>query len=233
MPPSGQGISSLKKVVVATYPDEKPDLSPIPKAIRWEDFLSPDREPALEFEQLPFDQPVYIMFSSGTTGKPKCMVQGAGGILINHLKELILHTDLKREDRILYITPCSWMMWNWLISSLGVGATVVCMTATQLPDGRAVWKLLRTKVTIFRTSASYINYLRVRTSSPARTLTCPPCGRFGPGLPFRGRLRYAYQEIKKDLHFNSISGSTDINGCFAAGNIISPVYAGGFEAVRA
>jgi acetoacetyl-CoA synthetase len=225
-----KGIPSLKKVVVATYPDEKPDLSQIPKAIRWEDFLSPEREPALQFEQLPFDQPVYIMFSSGTTGKPKCMVQGAGGILINHLKELILHTDLKREDRILYITTCSWMMWNWLISSLGVGATIVLFDGNpSYPDDGAVWKLLQDeKVTIFGTSASYINYLKSQNFKPGRNYdlsSLREISQTGSPLSAEG-FEYAYQEIKKDLHFNSISGGTDINGCFAAGNIISPVYAG-------
>jgi acetoacetyl-CoA synthetase len=225
-----KGIPSLKKVVVATYPDEKPDLSQIPKAIRWEDFLSPEREPALQFEQLPFDQPVFIMFSSGTTGKPKCMVQGAGGILINHLKELILHTDLKREDRILYITTCSWMMWNWLISSLGVGATIVLYDGNpSYPDDGAVWKLLQDeKVTIFGTSASYINYLKSQNFKPGRNYdlsSLREISQTGSPLSAEG-FEYAYQEIKKDLHFNSISGGTDINGCFAAGNIISPVYAG-------
>ncbi|MGE5252540.1 MAG: acetoacetate--CoA ligase [Planctomycetaceae bacterium] len=225
-----KGIPSLKKVVVATYPDEKPDLSQIPKAIRWEDFLSPDMEPALEFEQLPFDQPVYIMFSSGTTGKPKCMVQGAGGILINHLKELILHTDLKREDRILYITTCSWMMWNWLISSLGVGATIVLYDGNpSYPDDGAIWKLLQDeKVSIFGTSASYINYLKSQNFKPGRNYdlsSLREISQTGSPLSAEG-FEYAYQEIKKDLHFNSISGGTDINGCFAAGNIISPVYGG-------
>jgi len=225
-----KGIPSLKKVVVATYPDEKPDLSQIPKAIRWEDFLSPEREPALQFEQLPFDQPVFIMFSSGTTGKPKCMVQGAGGILINHLKELILHTDLQREDRILYITTCSWMMWNWLISSLGVGATIVLFDGNpSYPDDGAVWKLLQDeKITIFGTSASYINYLKSQNFKPGRNYdlsSLREISQTGSPLSAEG-FEYAYQEIKKDLHFNSISGGTDINGCFAAGNIISPVYAG-------
>jgi acetoacetyl-CoA synthetase len=225
-----KGIPSLKKVVVASYPDEKPDLSQIPNAVRWEDFLSKEREPALEFEQLPFDQPVYIMFSSGTTGKPKCMVQGAGGILINHLKELILHTDLKREDRILYITTCSWMMWNWLISSLGVGATIVLFDGNpSYPDDGAIWKLIQDeKVTIFGTSASYINYLKSQGFQPREKFdlsSLREISQTGSPLSAEG-FEYAYREIKKDLHFNSISGGTDINGCFAAGNIISPVYAG-------
>jgi acetoacetyl-CoA synthetase len=225
-----KGIPSLEKVVVASYPDEKPDLSQVPNAVRWEDFLSKEREPALEFEQLPFDQPVYIMFSSGTTGKPKCMVQGAGGILVNHLKELILHTDLKREDRILYITTCSWMMWNWLISSLGVGATIVLYDGNpSYPDDGAIWKLIQDeKVTIFGTSASYVNYLKSQNFKPGKLFdlsSLREISQTGSPLSAEG-FEYAYREIKKDLHFNSISGGTDINGCFAAGNIISPVYAG-------
>jgi acetoacetyl-CoA synthetase len=132
-------IPSLEKVIVVSYATEKPDISSIPNAIHYEDFLAEGKQPTtrgehrrtIQFEQLPFDHPVFIMFSSGTTGKPKCMVQGAGGVLINHLKELLLHTDLKREDRIMYITTCSWMMWNWLLSSLAVGATVVT-TATPI-----------------------------------------------------------------------------------------------------
>ncbi|MDT3698946.1 MAG: AMP-binding protein, partial [Thermincola sp.] len=120
-----RGLPSLKKVVVATYTEDQPALTEIPNAIYFEEFLAKEDNLEIQFAQLPFDHPVYIMFSSGTTGKPKCMVQGAGGVLINHLKELILHTDLKREDTIFYITTCSWMMWNWLIGSLGVGATIL------------------------------------------------------------------------------------------------------------
>ena len=107
-----EGLSSLEKIVVVPYMEEKPDISHIPNSVNYNDFISQEKKPEIRFDQLPFDHPVYIMFSSGTTGKPKCMVQGAGGILINHLKELILHTDLKREDRIFYITSPSWMMWN-------------------------------------------------------------------------------------------------------------------------
>ncbi|HZM25714.1 MAG TPA: AMP-binding protein, partial [Anaerolineales bacterium] len=115
-----RGISSLKKVIVVSYTRERPEISQIPNATRYDDFLSKENNLEIKFEQLPFDHPLYVMFSSGTTGKPKCMVQGAGGVLINHLKELLLHTDLKRSDRIFYITSCSWMMWNWLLSSLAV-----------------------------------------------------------------------------------------------------------------
>jgi acetoacetyl-CoA synthetase len=225
-----KGIPSLQKVIVASYVDQAAAGSTIPKSVRWEDFLCPEKNPSLEFEQLPFDHPVYIMFSSGTTGKPKCMVQGAGGILLNHLKELILHTDLKREDRIFYITTCSWMMWNWLISSLGVGATVVLYDGNpSYPDDGAVWRLIQDeKVTIFGTSASYINYIKSQGLQPRKQFDLSllrEISQTGSPLSAEG-FEYAYEEIKPDLHFNSISGGTDINGCFAAGNMISPVYAG-------
>jgi acetoacetyl-CoA synthetase len=170
------------------------------------------------------------MFSSGTTGKPKCMVQGAGGVLINHLKELLIHTDLKREDRILYITTCSWMMWNWLLSSLGVGATVVLYDGNpNHPDEGAVWRMLQDeKVTIFGTSASYVNYVKAQGLKPGSDYNLSSLraiSQTGSPLSAEG-FEYVYKEIKQDLHFNSISGGTDINGCFAAGNPISPVYAG-------
>ena len=223
-------IPSLKKVVVVSYTDESPDLSRIPNAVLYADFLSQEKHPSIPFEQVPFDHPVYIMFSSGTTGKPKCMVQGVGGILINHLKELIVHTDLRREDRIFYITTCSWMMWNWLLSSLGVGAAVVLYDGNpNYPDDGAMWKLIQDeKVTIFGTSASYINFLKGQGLKPGKMVNLSSLreiSQTGSPLSAEG-FEYVYQEIKKDLHFNSIAGGTDINGCFAIGSPISPVYAG-------
>jgi acetoacetyl-CoA synthetase len=223
-------IPSLKKVVVVSYTDDPPDLGRIPNAVRYADFLSQEKQPSLQFEQVPFDHPVFIMFSSGTTGKPKCMVQGVGGILINHLKELIVHTDLKREDRIFYITTCSWMMWNWLLSSLGVGATVVLYDGNpNYPDDGAMWKLIQDeKITIFGTSASYINFLKGQGLTPGKMVdlsSLREISQTGSPLSAEG-FEYVYQEIKKDLHFNSIAGGTDINGCFAIGSPISPVYAG-------
>ena len=225
-----RAIPSLKKVVIVSYAGDKPDLKSIPNAVHFEDFLAKGPEPSLPFEQLPFDHPVFIMFSSGTTGKPKCMVQGAGGILINHLKELILHTDLKREDRIFYITTCSWMMWNWLISSLGVGATIVLYDGNpNYPDAEAMWKMAQDeKITIFGLSASYINYLRSEGVQPGKKYDLSSLqGMSQTGSPLSGEgFEYVYQEIKRDLHFNSIAGGTDINGCFTIGSPIQPVYAG-------
>ena len=225
-----KGIPSLKKVVVVSYPRERPDISRIPNSVHYADFLSKENNLEIQFEQLPFDHPLYIMFSSGTTGKPKCMVQSAGGVLINHLKELLLHTDLKRSDRIFYITSCSWMMWNWLLSSLAVGATIVLYDGNpNFPDAGAMWKLIQDeKVTIFGCSASYIHFLKKENISPRQGYdlsSLREISQTGSPLSEDG-FEYIYREIKSDLHFNSISGGTDINGCFAAGSPILPVYAG-------
>lgn len=221
-------IPTLEKVLVAKYAGTDIDIKSYSKATYLEEFIKDEKE-EMTFEQLPFDTPLYIMFSSGTTGKPKCMVQSAGGVLINHLKELVIHSDLKREDKIFYITTCSWMMWNWLISSLGVGATIVLYDGNPLyPDAYAMWKMAeREQLNIFGLSASYINYLRKENVSPKRydLSSLKEVSQTGSPLSADG-FEYIYKEIKEDLHFNSIAGGTDINGCFAIGSPIQPVYAG-------
>lgn len=229
-----KNLSSLKKVIVVPYLKEKPKIDNIQNSANYNDFAFSKGAAQIKFEQLPFDHPVYIMFSSGTTGKPKCMVQGAGGVLINHLKELILHTDLKKEDRIMYITSCSWMMWNWLISSLSVGATILLYDGNpNYPDAGTMWKLIEEeKVTIFGCSASYINYLKSQNFEPRKNFdlsTLREISQTGSPLSAEG-FEYVYKAIKADLHFNSISGGTDINGCFAAGSPTLPVYAGELQA---
>jgi len=171
-----------------------------------------------------------ILFSSGTTGKPKCMVQGAGGILINHLKELILATDLKRSDVIIYITAPSWMMWNWLISSLAVGATIFLYDGNPLyPDPLRMFELIdKYKISIFGTSASYIHHLMGIGAKPAGKYdlsSLREISQTASTLSPEG-FEYAYRDIKKDLFFNSISGGTDLNGCFACALPILPVYSG-------
>jgi acetoacetyl-CoA synthetase len=225
-----RGIPSLKKVIVVSYTREKPDIAQIPNSAHYADFISREKNLEIRFEQLPFDHPLYIMFSSGTTGKPKCMVQGAGGVLINHLKELLLHTDLKRSDTIFYITSCSWMMWNWLLSSLAVGATIVLYDGNpNYPDAGAMWKLIQDeRVTIFGCSASYIHFLKKENVTPMKDFNLSSLreiSQTGSPLSAEG-FEYVYGAIKSDLHFNSIAGGTDINGCFAAGSPILPVYAG-------
>ncbi len=225
-----KGIPSIEKVVVTSYTEEKPDLSNIPNSVRWDDFLAKEGGLEIQFEQLPFDHPVYIMFSSGTTGKPKCLVQGAGGILINQLKELILHTDLTRDDVHFFITTCSWMMWNWIMSSLAVGNTLILYDGNPAyPDIGAMWKLNQDeKVTMFGTSASYINAIKSMGLKPGKQFDLSALKQIwqtGSPLSPEG-FEYVYQEIKEDLWFNSSAGGTDINGCFCTGSPTSPVYAG-------
>ena len=225
-----KAVPSIEKVIVARYGEQKADISPIPNSVHWADFLAQGKTPELKFEQLPPDHPVYIMFSSGTTGKPKCIVQGAAGLLVNQLKELIIHTDLKREDVHLFITTCSWMMWNWMMSSLATGNTLVLYDGNpNYPDPGTMWKVIQDeKVTMFGCSASYINYLRSEGFAPGKSYdlsSLKEIWQTGSALSAEG-FEYVYQEIKKDLHFNSSSGGTDINGCFFTGSPIQPVYAG-------
>ncbi len=227
-----ENISSLEKVVVTPYVNETPDIDGIPKTVGYDEFLSNESE--LDFEQVPANHPLYIMFSSGTTGPPKCMVQSVGGVLVNHLKELMLHTDLKREDTIMYITTPSWMMWNWLVSSLAVGATTVLYTGNpNYPDMGTMWKLIEDeKISIFGCSASYINALRNNGIKPGENYdlsSLRQISQTGSPLSPTG-FKYVYNEIKEDLHFNSISGGTDINGCFCAGSPTLPVHAGELQA---
>ena len=223
-------LPGLEKVVVVPYVLQNPDTCDIPDAVIYADFLSKESGLEIEYEQLPFDHPQYIMYSSGTTGLPKCMVQGAGGVLINHLKELILHTDLKREDTIFYLTTTGWMMWNWLASALGVGATIVLYDGNPFhPDPRVLWKMAQDeKITVFGASAGYITALMNTGITPGREYDLSQLKTIlstGSPLSVDG-FKFVYDEIKKDLQLASISGGSDINGCFALGNPIGPVYEG-------
>jgi acetoacetyl-CoA synthetase len=228
-----EGIPSIEKVLVVPYASAQSASELIPRAEAFDDFLSSENPGDIRFEQLPFDHPVYIMFSSGTTGKPKCMVQGPG-VLLNHLKELLLHSDLKQNDRITYISSPSWMMWNWLMSSLAVGSTIVLYDGNpNYPDWGTMWRLVQDQaINIFGCSASYINYLRSVAAKPGQTYdlsALKEISQTGSPLSTEG-FQWVYNEIKRDLHFNSISGGTDINGCFAGGSPTLPVYAGELQA---
>ncbi|MGC8599179.1 MAG: acetoacetate--CoA ligase [Thermoplasmata archaeon] len=183
----------------------------------------------IEFEQVESSHPLYIMFSSGTTGKPKSMVQGVAGVLVNHLKELVIHSDLRRGDVITYITSPSWMMWNWLVSSLAVGSTIFLYDGNPLyPDWRRMWRYVQEEgITIFGCSASYIYSLKAAGARPSEFNLTSLREISQTGSPLsRDGYRWVYQNVKRDLHLNSISGGTDINGCFAIGSPVLPVNEG-------
>lgn len=224
-----EGIPSLEKLVVVPYTEDTPDIGGIPNAVHYPDFISRGAGD-IRFEQMPSDHPVFIMFSSGTTGKPKCMVQSSAGILVNQLKELVLHTDLRKEDVHWFITTASWMMWNWMMTSLATGNTLLLYDGNpNHPDPSATWQLIQDeKVTMFGCSATYINFLRAQRMQPGKDFDLTRLREIwqtGSVLLPEG-FEYVYDEIKKDLHFNSSSGGTDINGCFFTGSPIQPVYAG-------
>jgi acetoacetyl-CoA synthetase len=224
-------IASIEHLVVVPYLRAKPDLSGISGAVGWDDFLaSSSTAEAPPFHRLPFDHPLYIMYSSGTTGLPKCMVHGAGGTLLQHLKELALHTDLGPDDRIFYFTTCGWMMWNWLVSSLAVGATVVLYDGAPLaPSPTILWDMAQEeRVSVFGTSAKYLALAEKEKLEPARTHALPALRAvLSTGSPLAiHSFEYVYRSVKRDLHLASISGGTDIISCFALGNPIAPVWAG-------
>ncbi len=223
-------LPSIETIVVVPYTENAPDIHAVQNAVSYNDFRSDESGLTLRFEQLPFDHPLYIMYSSGTTGLPKCMVQGAGGILIHHMKELMLHTDLKRDDTIFYFTTCGWMMWNWLVSSLSIGATLVLYDGNPFhPSPDVLWQMAQDeKITIFGTSAGYIAALQNSGLEPGKVYDLSSLrALLSTGSPLSDEgFEFIYDTVKSDLQVASIAGGTDINGCFALGNPMGPVYAG-------
>ena len=223
-------IASIEKIVIVPYAVDAPDISGISKAVLYNAFKQDESAGHIEFTQLPADHPQYIMYSSGTTGLPKCMVQGAGGILLNQLKELVLHTDLKRKDVIFYFTTCGWMMWNWLVASLATGATIVLYEGNPFyPDEKALWRMADEEgITVFGTSAGYLGALKNTGFRPGDEFSLSALRAvLSTGSPLLEEgFRFVYDAIKADVQLASISGGTDLNGCFALGNPIGPVYAG-------
>ena len=223
-------IPSIERIVVVPYTTTAPDLCAVAKAVTLDEFTAGRTPAGIEFERLAFDHPLYIMYSSGTTGAPKCIVHGAGGTLLQHIKELALHSDVKRGGRILYFTTCGWMMWNWQVSALAREATLALYDGSPFhPDGNALFDYVAEEgIETFGTSAKYIDAVKKAGLAPARTHDLSKLRAIlSTGSPLVPEsFDFVYGSIKRDVCLSSISGGTDIISCFVLGNPAAAVHRG-------
>jgi acetoacetyl-CoA synthetase len=227
-------LPTIERAVVIPYLGGPHAADAIPRAVAWADFVGADDPPPLAFERFPFDHPLYILYSSGTTGVPKCIVHGAGGTLLQHLKEHQFHCDIQAGDRVFYFTTCGWMMWNWLVTVLASEATLLLYDGSPFhPDGNVLFDLADSSgMTLFGVSAKYIDAAQKAALRPidthrlqsVRTMT-------STGSPLAPEsFDFVYTRVKHDIHLASIAGGTDIVGCFVGGNPTGPVWRGEIQA---
>ncbi|WP_135075632.1 acetoacetate--CoA ligase [Terasakiella sp. SH-1] len=225
-----EALPTLKHCVIVPYTRDNPDISKVKQAVLLDDFVADFEPQDIEFEYVSFNHPLYIMFSSGTTGKPKCIVHGTGGTLLKQVSEHVLHCDNGPGSRAFYFTTCGWMMWNWLVAGLAAGSTLLLYDGSPFyPSGNILFDFADAeKMTMFGTSAKYIDALNKAEIKPKQTHDLSSLlSMTSTGSPLVAEsFDYVYRDIKDDLHLASISGGTDILGCFVLGNPIAPVYRG-------
>ncbi len=222
-------LPTVEKVIVIDYIGEAADLAAsLPKGVTMEDFMAPHEAAEITYTQLPFDHPIYILFSSGTTGVPKCIVHTQGAALLKHCVEQRLHTDVRPDDKLFFFTTCGWMMWNWLVSALATECTVLLYDGSPFyPNEKVIFDFAdETGMTIFGTSAKYIDAVKKTGWEPKTThsletvrMMCSTGSTLAPES-----FDFVYDSIKSDIHLASMSGGTDICGCFVSGNPMGAVY---------